>query len=142
MAYEIPVLDITLTAAADLSAKQFHAVKVDSNGAAALAGAGENVIGVLQNKPASGQAASVRVYGITKLVAGAAITKGAVVAADASAKGKAASASVVNTSDAGAASDPVIGSYAFGIALEAASADLEVIAVLLTHQGAIPTTTA
>jgi hypothetical protein len=142
MAYEIPVLDITLTAAADLSAKQYFAVAVDTNGKAALAGAGVQAIGILQNKPIAGAAAQVRVYGISKMVAGAVVAKGAAVAADTNGKAKAAVAATVNTSDAGAAGDPVVGSYALGIALESAAADLNVITVAILQMGAIPTTAA
>ena len=71
MAFELPNFVITLPAAADLSAKQFYFVKIDTSGQAALAATtGEAVIGVLQNKPTQGQAAQVMVQGITKAVVG------------------------------------------------------------------------
>lgn len=58
-------IEITLTAAADLSAKQYYAVKLDTDNKAALCGANEKALGILQNKPASGEQAVVRIEGIT-----------------------------------------------------------------------------
>ena len=104
-------IDITLIAGADLSAKQFYAVKLDSNGAAVVAGDGEDAVGILQNKPASGQAATVRVVGISKFVAGGAISLPNRVASDANGKAKAAVAGRTNTSDAGASADALLGSF-------------------------------
>ena len=79
MAYQIPVLDITLEAAADLSAKQFHFVKVSAaNKVDVCTAITDAPIGVLQNKPTSGQAANIRVLGISKLSANAAISAGAI----------------------------------------------------------------
>lgn len=132
---------VSLVAAADLSAKQYYAVKVDSNGKAALAGAGEFVAGILQNKPVAGQAANIAWGGVTKAFAGGNITAGNKVAADANGKFVAASEAVVNTSDAGAAADPSIGSNVIGVALTSASTG-DVFAVLLTNSGATPKTAA
>ena len=79
MAYQIPVLDINLEAAADLSAKQFHFVKVSAaNKVDVCTAITDAPIGVLQNKPTSGQAANIRVLGISKLSANAAISAGAI----------------------------------------------------------------
>lgn len=75
---------ISLVAAADLTAKQFYAVKIDSNGQAALAGAGESAIGIVQNNPAAGSPASVMISGTSKAKAGGNITAGAKVAANSS----------------------------------------------------------
>lgn len=120
MSFEIPVLDISLDASTDLSAKQFFFIETSSSSEAALSGAGEVVTGVLQNKPdAAGKSASVRVYGVSKVTAGAAITAGAEVSSDAN--GKAATSTT--------------GDYIVGIALEAAAADGDIIAVLITHAG-------
>lgn len=141
MSFQSNGVDITLLAAADLSAKQFFAVKVDSAGKAAVAGAGQTVAGILQNDPASGQAGTVRVLGVSKAEAGGTVAAGDRVAADANGALVAATASTVNTSDAGGASDPVVGSNVIGIALEGASAG-EIFAVLITHSGAVPTTAA
>ncbi len=68
---------LSLVAAADLSAKQFYFVKVDSNGKADLPTASaDRVIGVLQNKPKSGEVAEIRVLGGTKLAASGTISAG------------------------------------------------------------------
>jgi len=119
MAYEMPTLVITLEAASDLSASQYLAVKVDSNGQAALAGAADYSVGVLQNKPdAQGKAAAIMVYGITRAIYGGSINPGDRVRADANGK-------MVAVSTSG----PVL-----GIALESGSAD-EVHSVLLQAGG-------
>lgn len=68
-----------LMASADLSANQFHCVKMTStNNKVGLCDAqGEPFIGVLQNKPsADGDAAEVMALGITKIVAGENLTAG------------------------------------------------------------------
>jgi hypothetical protein len=74
---------ITLTAAADLSAKQYNFVKLDANGDVVLTdadGTGEIPIGVLQNAPTSGQAATVMIVGISKVEAGVAFDEGVKIA--------------------------------------------------------------
>ncbi|MGB9886747.1 MAG: hypothetical protein ACPLRW_07115 [Moorellales bacterium] len=86
MAYEIPVEMMTRIAGADLSNSQYLAVKVNASGQVVLAGAGENAIGILQNKPANGQAAQIMVLGESKAVYGASVTAGQNLAADASGK--------------------------------------------------------
>lgn len=72
MAYEISNFDIgTLVAGADLSAKQFHYVYVSANNTVTfVASAGAVYLGILQNAPTAGQAALVRVQGVSKLVTG------------------------------------------------------------------------
>ena len=132
-----------LVAAADLSAKQYFGVKVDSAGKIALiAAAGELAIGILQNKPEAAQAAEVMVSGVSKGVASGAIAAGAKVAFDSAGKLKAAVLGKVDTSDAGAAADPLIGSHVIGILLEAAGADGDIVAVQMLHLGLVPTTSA
>lgn len=82
MAYEFSnySVKITLVAAADLSALQYTFVKLDSAGKAVAAAAATDIpIGVLQNAPISGQEAEVLIVGGTKIVAGAAISEGALV---------------------------------------------------------------
>lgn len=87
MAYEIPVHNLSLPAAADLSDEQFYAVKVDSSGKAALSGDGENAIGILQDKPdAADKIANVMVLGVSKAVYGGSVTAGDNLASDASGK--------------------------------------------------------
>lgn len=53
---------------------QFLAVVVSGPRAVAVATAGVAVYGILQNKPKSGEAADVGIVGVTKAVAGAAVT--------------------------------------------------------------------
>lgn len=144
MAYEIPVFDLgTLVTAADLSANQFQPVKVDGNGKVALcSAAGEAVVGVLQDKPGAGQVAQVRVAGVTKAKAGAAFSAGALLKTNAAGKVIAAAAATVNTSDAGTAADPVVGSHVLGLALEPATGADQIVSVLLLPMGAVPTTAA
>lgn len=87
MGYEIPGKNITLVAAVDLTAKQYHAVKLDSNGkATAITVAGEDAIGILQIPAIAGEAATVMVSGVTKAIYGAAVTAGQCVMVDASGK--------------------------------------------------------
>ncbi len=78
MAYESAQVKIgTLTAAADLSSKQYHFVKLASattvNVCAAIT---DKPIGVLQNKPTSGQAAEIVMFGVSKVVADGTLAAG------------------------------------------------------------------
>lgn len=133
--------ELRLLAGSDLSAKQFFFVKIDSNSAVVLAGAGEPAVGIVQNAPASGAVAIVKTFGPSHCIGGGAITKGGQVAADSAGKGKAAVLSTVNTSDAGAASDPVVGSNVMGFALETGVLDTDFM-VFLQPKGGSPTTAA
>lgn len=135
-------VNITKVAGADLSTHQFKAVKLDTNGNVVLSGVGELAIGILQNKPANGQPATVRISGVSKMIAGGAIGAGVAVASDANGKAKAAVAGRTNTSDAGSTTDALLGSHAIGLTTEAATADGHVISVLIQQMGALPTTAA
>lgn len=75
MATDSPVvLQRTYTAGADLSGQQYRFVKMNTSGAIVpIAAAIDRPLGVLQNNPASGQAAVVMSIGITKLYAGGSI---------------------------------------------------------------------
>lgn len=115
MGYEIPVHQLTLVAAADLSAKQYYFVKVDTAGKAAVCGAGEKAIGVVQNAPTAGVASTVMVLGVTQVVASAAIAYGANVASTAT-----------GTAVTAAGTAAVL-----GVALENATAAGDIIAVSL-----------
>lgn len=79
MAYDMKVLDMTLVAGEDLSTHQYKLIDVDSNGNAVLATAGEIGIGILQNDPILGESAAIRVYGLSKVVAGALVDIGDIV---------------------------------------------------------------
>ncbi len=120
MAFEIPGFSYTLEAAGDLSASQFAAVVVDSNGQAAVAGAAVTIAGVLQNDPAAiGEASTIVQTGITKMLAGAAVTVGDLVMTDGS--GRAITATATNPP--------------LGTALQAAANADEIIPVLLLPGG-------
>jgi hypothetical protein len=71
MAYEESLVTIgTLTAGADLSAKQYHFVVLASATTVNVATAITNApIGILQNNPTSGQQAIVAISGVSKVVA-------------------------------------------------------------------------
>jgi hypothetical protein len=71
MAYESPSITLgTLTAAADLSSKQYHFVKLASATTVNVCTATtDRAIGILQNDPTSGQQAIVQIFGISKVVA-------------------------------------------------------------------------
>lgn len=141
MSFNQNYVNISAPAGADLSAKQNHFVKINSAGAAVLAVAGEAAVGVLVNKPTSGQTATIQISGIAKVKAGATVAAGALIAANADSEAVTATGGRTNTSDAGGAADPLIGSNVMGIAVEGGSEN-DVIPVLLTHSGAVPTTVA
>lgn len=81
-AFDNPILVLSETAGADLSAAQFKAVKYDVSGNLVLAGAGELACGVLQNDPALNQTGDVMVLGVTRAIAGAAFAKGVALASN------------------------------------------------------------
>jgi len=78
MAYETGLVTIgTLTAAADLSSKQYHFVVLASASTVNVATAITNApIGILQNAPTSGQSAIVAVSGVSKVVADGTLAAG------------------------------------------------------------------
>lgn len=121
MAFSEKQLTITLEAGADLSAKQYYFVAVDTNGKAVLTGDDGNPVGVLQNKPTSGQAATVCVYGVTKLYIGteSGLGAGYNVGCDANSAGK--------VSDTG--------SFRMGVALQDPTADGDIVSILLQKNG-------
>lgn len=86
MANSTNIWTTTLPAAGDLSSSQYLGL-VATGGEAAVAGAGDKIVGVLQNNPdAAGKAASVMVHGLTKAISGAAVTAGVEVEVDAAGK--------------------------------------------------------
>lgn len=103
------------SASADLSAKQYYFVKISGDYTVDVCSVdGEFAFGVLQNEPASGQAATVECTGISKVVAGEALTAGDLVGTDANGKGK-----IVEASNTGAD----IGDWAIGVCVQGAGAD-------------------
>lgn len=109
-----------LLAGADLSAKQFYAVKLASTAGEVVVcnATTDHALGVLQNAPADGEPADIMTQGISKMVANStAVTAGSDVGW--SAEGQAASRSAA-------------GSRQFGTALESSSSDGDIISVSLT----------
>lgn len=64
---------VTIVAGADLSARQYRAVNISG----VLSTSATNGFGILQNKPQSGEHATVVVVGVTKFLGAAAIAAGA-----------------------------------------------------------------
>jgi hypothetical protein len=85
MAREIPILNKDAAAAADLSAYQYHAVKLGASGYNVCSTLGDGgVIGILTNDPTSGETANVTILGITKAKLGGSVTVGDPLCTDAS----------------------------------------------------------
>ena len=89
MAHSVPTgaVEATWTSEWDLSTKQYRIVLQGSadNKVICASAAGDQCLGVVCNKPESGQAARVRHAGIGKVVAGAAVTRGDLLRANATA---------------------------------------------------------
>jgi hypothetical protein len=122
MATENALLDITVVAAEDLSNDQYRFMVHSSSGVRRPDSEAEVALGVLQNAPASGGAAVVRVYGISKLQVNGALGVGAAVMPE-----------YVSATDAGkgktSAGDP---KYTRGYLTEASDAEDDLASVLLT----------
>ena len=78
----------------------------------------------------------------SKAVSGGSVTAAESLGVTSAGKVKTIVKAKVDTSDAGAATDPVIGSNAAGIALVSGASDGDSVTVLLSAQGTIPTTAA
>ena len=84
MSYKNAQQCVTLTAGADLSAKQFFFVSVAADGQIDPTGDGLIADGVLQNDPAAaGRAAEVAIGGITQVSCGGTVTRGGPIGSDA-----------------------------------------------------------
>lgn len=109
----------TAVAVTDLSNNQYHFLRNTSatqvNVSSLAIGAINNMVGVLQNKPISGAAATIGLTGQSKVVAGAAVTEN----------------TWLTTNSSGRAITATSGDLIGAVALESASADGEVITVLL-----------
>ena len=76
---------LSMIAREDLSDAQYKILNVhDANGVKLRVAAGAGVLGVLDNKPKSGENATVVVAGLTRCFAGATITAGSVITVTAS----------------------------------------------------------
>lgn len=122
MAYDIPGMTRSYDVAGDLSAQQYRFVKFSGATLVAIAGATDNAIGVLQNKPnVAGQAATVMISGVSKVIASKSFAAGVPVyiAAD------------------GRVTDTAASNKAVGIAETASSGANIVVSVLLKPLGAL-----
>lgn len=82
-----PILDVSFIAGGTLTTKQFYFVKLSADNTVVVCdGATDKPIGILQNKPASGQSAKVRMIGVSKLVSSGNIGYGVDVGTDGSGK--------------------------------------------------------
>jgi hypothetical protein len=119
------VVDITFKAAATLAAYQYHAVVLSAANTVTVAGANAIVIGILQNKPdAAGEAATVRMVGESKMVAGERMDLGTMITSKSDGHGERADANA---------------EHCYAIALESCSSDGEIVSVLLNHCDAYAT---
>lgn len=80
---------VSLIAGADLSALQFRFVMLNSSGQVIVTTDGGDAIGVLLNKPTSGQVAEVQTMGIAKVTASGNLAAGSKVSASATGKAQA-----------------------------------------------------
>ncbi len=124
MAHEGPMLCIPgLTASEDLSSYQYCLVKMSGANTVTYANATtDQAVGILQNKPGSGEAATVAALGVSKCRAGASITYGNKIASGAGGKGAGSTT----------ATDWAIGIALESITLAATPTESELVTVLLT----------
>jgi large exoprotein involved in heme utilization and adhesion len=115
MAWELSLFDVSFEAGEDLSEAQFLAVALNSHGKVVKAKSNTLPIGVLQDNPKEGQAANVRMLGISKVVAGGAFAIGDVLTAD----------------DDGRLIAASTGDYPIGLALEAAAQAGQVVTAFI-----------
>lgn len=120
MAYEVgPIVDLAfkVKSGSDLSTKQYFIVEQTAAGECDVANAvGDKPLGILQNKPKSGEQAIVRMLGVSKLKAAA-----AGLAADTAWGTDAAGRGIAKTADK---------DYVGGRVLEAAGATVDLIATV------------
>lgn len=121
MATELGIMDVSYLAAEDLSSDQYTFVVLTSSGVRRPDSEAETAIGVLQNDPASGQVAVVRVQGFSKLAAASALSIGTFVRPE-----------YVSATDAGKGKTAGPASeYTRAMVVEAAGAENDVASVLL-----------
>jgi hypothetical protein len=75
MATENKILDVSYPAAEDLSNDQYRIMVLDAGTVRRPNAAGDIPLGVLQNAPASGEAAVVRLIGVSKIQFGEAVAE-------------------------------------------------------------------
>ncbi len=123
MAWENRIMDIAFEAAEDLSSDQYRFVVLASTGKVRRPDSASEVpLGVLQNAPVSGEAATVRIAGVSKVVANALMAVGTFVSPE-----------YVGAADAGKAT-AATATYACarGIVVEASGAEDDLASIMLT----------
>ncbi len=97
-------------AAANMTGKQFYAVKTATGGKFAVAGSGEATLGILQDDPLINKVGCIMVHGVSKAVIGAAVAEGAGLESNASGKliTKTTGVEVAIALEAGSAADTII----------------------------------
>lgn len=123
MAFENKILDLTFEAAEDLTSDQYSFVVLTSTGTVRRPDSeAEAALGILQNAPASGEAAQVRISGVSMLTANNALAIGTFVMQE-----------YVSANDAGkgktSAGDP---KYTRALVIGASGAEDDLCTVLLT----------
>ena len=92
LAPEVSEFDLTFETQVDLSAKQYHFVKLDTNELLVACGANEKPLGVLQDKPLGSSTtpaiARVRVGGVSKLKIAEAVLFGNFLTSTSASKGE------------------------------------------------------
>jgi len=123
MAYEMvpESFEVAQNAGADLSAKLYHLVKVDTDEDIILAGDGQACLGVIREANVENKPVTVQYGGIAKVIAGGSFNAGVLVAADTN----------------GQAVLATTGEYAVGMALQAAGAANEIVSVRLGPYGRV-----
>lgn len=121
MAGQNGILNLSFTAAADLSSYQYRFVKLSDDRTVSICGDGEAPIGILQNAPESGEQANVCVLGLSNLKVNAAVTVGS----------KIESGTAAGLGEAVTADTKIYGA----VAIEAATAQYDVISVVVCPGG-------
>jgi hypothetical protein len=112
MAYDSTAgaVDLTLTASGDLSSSQYRFVQLSADNTVVICTTITDVpVGVLQNKPTSGQAAAIRCAGLSRIECGASLSAGDIVsmATDAQAQVAVSTQHVAGQIVEGAAADEI-----------------------------------
>jgi len=123
VATENKILDLSFPAAEDLSNDQYRFVVLNSSGAVRRPDSETEVcLGILQNAPASGEAASVRIMGVSKVQVNATLGIGTFVMQE-----------YVSATDAGKAKTSAgAPAYSRAVVVEASGAEDDLASVLLT----------
>ena len=77
MATEAILHNLSVPTNSDMSANQYKAVNISSTGFCVLSTAAKNIDAVLQNNPASGDTATVAIFGVSKVILSGTVANGA-----------------------------------------------------------------